>query len=262
MNAIIVDDEVNSRESLHFLLEKYCPEIAIKGVAASGAEARILLALQKIDLVFLDIAMPRESGFDFLESIENRNFLVVFVTASHEHAFRAIKASAVDYILKPVNIAELKAGVAKAKILYELKQQFSSLSSNYQASLTGLIRNLTKGERLQKITLPFQQGFVSVDADEIKYLRAEDNYTMFYLAKDKSLMASRTLKDFEDALDERNFVRVHKSFLINLSFLKRFDTSDTPTVILDEDISIPVSKRRVKEFNEKWEVFARGTSKR
>ncbi|MEL7530528.1 MAG: response regulator, partial [Bacteroidota bacterium] len=162
LRAIIVDDEYHGRENLALLLKNYCPEIVLLGMADSAQKARELLAEHNPDVVFLDIQMPNEDGFSFLESVEERNFSVVFVTAYDAYGIKAVKASAADYLLKPVSVNELKGAVKKLASLQGNKQKTPELEQSYRASVDALIKDLSSQQLPQTLTLPMSNGFKMV----------------------------------------------------------------------------------------------------
>ena len=168
LNALIVDDEEYSRKSLYFLLQENCPEITVSGIAGSVAEARKIIQENSFDLVFLDIAMPKENGFELLPTLQEKNILVVFITAFDQYALKALKASAVDYLLKPIDINELKVAVQKS--VERIKILKSSLRTNDNPSLVTLTENLNSKNKIDKITLPHTHGFHIIDTSNIIYI--------------------------------------------------------------------------------------------
>jgi two-component system, LytTR family, response regulator len=236
LKALIVDDEPIGRANLLSLLDKYCPEIKVIGEAGSAAEAKKIVYKTNPDVVFLDINMPEMSGFDFLESLPSRNFSVVFVSAHMEHGIRAVRAHAVDFLLKPVSIKELQQCV-----LNLVKIQNGEDKSN---------NNHAKDSPGGKIVLTHFQGFSIHDSDDIIRMEADDNYTKVYLKDSKPVTISRTLKYFEDCCGQ-SFFRIHKSHMINLKYLKEFTKEDGGMVIMTDGTKIAVSKRKLPEFVER-----------
>ena len=252
LNALIVDDEEYSRKSLYFLLQENCPEITVSGIAGSVAEARKIIQENSFDLVFLDIAMPKENGFELLPTLQEKNILVVFITAFDQYALKALKASAVDYLLKPIDINELKVAVQKS--VERIKILKSSLRTNDNPSLVTLTENLNSKNKIDKITLPHTHGFHIIDTSNIIYIEADSNYSIFHLRNTGNLIISKPLKEFEDMLDN-DFARIHKSAIINLNYVKSYSTKHGFEVILEKDIVLPVSRRRSAEFQEKLREF-------
>ena len=255
MNVIIVDDEEPARKNLASLLQNYCPEVTIVGIANSAEQARQILNTKNVDALFLDISMPNESGFDLLESIDRTKYLFVFVTAYNEYALKALRASAVDYLQKPIDIDELKDAVSKLLRTKLLIQQIPSTSKDYNLSLGGLISNNKKGNEIQRLSLRGSQGFTIIDIDDIIYLDADSNYTIFHLKSFKKIVVSKSIKEFEELLNPKYFFRVHKSSIINLKYLKGFSKEFGYFALMTDNSSIPVSRRRLNEFMEAVEMY-------
>jgi len=249
LNVLIVDDEEYSRKSLYFLLQENCPEVIIEGIAGSVEEARKIIEQKSFDLVFLDIAMPKENGFELLPTLQNNNILVVFITAFDQYALKALKASAVDYLLKPIDISELKIAVQKSIERKEIIKPVQTSSDNLP--LNALTQNLNNQNRIDKITLPHTHGFHIVDTASIIYIEADSNYSIFHLKDGGKLVISKPLKEFEDILDASDFVRIHKSVLINLQYVNSYSNKHGFEVILKNKVALPVSRRRSSEFQEK-----------
>jgi len=239
LKALIVDDEPIGRASLLSLLNEYCPEIEVAGEAESASQAKKLVYETYPDVIFLDINMPVMDGFDFLESLPSRNFSVVFVSAHMEHGIRAVKAHAVDFLLKPVSIKELQQCVRNLIQMY---------SKNNQTNI-----NQEKETSNNKIVLTHFQGFSVHDIDEIIRLEADDNYTKVYINGKKPVTISKTLKHFEGCCGDA-FFRIHKSHLINLKYLKEFTKEDGGYAIMTDGSKLAVSKRKLSDFIEKVKV--------
>ena len=248
LHALIVDDEEYSRKSLYFLLQENCPEITIGGIAGSVAEARKIIEENAFDLVFLDIAMPKENGFELLPVIEEHNILVVFITAFDQYALKALKASAVDYLLKPIDIVELRVAVQKSIARKEAMRSSGELTN---PSLNTLSENLNNRNKIDKITLPHTHGFHIIDTSNIFYIEADSNYSVFHLRDGGKLVISKPLKEFEDILHTADFARIHKSAIINLNYVVSYSNKHGLEVILENNITLPVSRRRSAEFQER-----------
>jgi two-component system LytT family response regulator len=248
INALIVDDEEYSRKSLYFLLEEYCPEVKIKGIANSVAEARKLLKAGGIELVFLDIAMPNEDGFNLLPELREANALVIFTTAFDQYALRALKASAIDYILKPIDIEDLKFAVTKASNLKIRRGDSLSNFSDIHAQLSSLEENLSDIKKIHKINLPHSKGFRILNVNRIIYVLADSNYSVFHLENKESITVSKHLKEYEEILEDSGFSRIHKSTIINLKHLSDYTNKNGLTVKLSDNSEHTVSRRRSSEF--------------
>ena len=243
INALIVDDDEFSRQSLFFLLSEHFPEVKIKGIAQSVAEARKMLKSVEIDLVFLDIAMPIEDGFKLLPDLQKANSFVIFTTGFDQYALRALKASAIDYLLKPIKIIELKNAVLK---VFNLRPQIG----NDQLISDNIKENLSDIEKINKINLPNSNGFHILNINEIIYVLADSNYSIFHLENNESIMVSRHLKEYEEILKDSGFSRIHKSTIINLKHLSDYTNKNGLIVKLSDNSEHVVSRRRSSEFLE------------
>jgi two-component system, LytTR family, response regulator len=244
LKALLVDDEVNNLESLEFLLHHDCEGIEVAGKAQNAGQARDWLQTRAADVVFLDINMPGENGFQFLSSLPSQNFKVVFVTAYNEYALQAIKASAVDYIVKPVSIDELQNAVEKVK---RIVSNPVATEQNQQL-LRHLLETVSKNNPPKKIALP-QLGSISfIEVDDIVSLQADSNYTIIHMKDMQKLVISKTLKDFEELLDEHQFVRIHKSYIVNLRYIKEYSTIDGGVVKMTDGNQWSISRRQLELF--------------
>lgn len=238
INPIIIDDEKNSRETLREMLLRYC-RMAVIGEAdgvESGAEA--IKNLQP-NLVFLDIKMNDGTGFDLLRKIENRNFHVIFTTAYDQYAINAIRYSALDYLLKPIDIEELKTAVERARTEIQKADE-----STNDPKVDVLLQNTINTDRLQKIVLSTSEGMHIVEVNDIIRCEADDYYTHVFITGRKPIMISKTLKEIENTLSGNTFVRTHKSHLVNLKFIKTYVKSDGGYLILQNGENVPVSRRK------------------
>ena len=245
--ALLVDDEEMNLENLSFLLQNDCKDINVKGKVKNANEARMFLSENDIDVVFLDIQMPHENGFQFLESLPKRNFKVVFVTAFNQYALQAIKASALDYILKPINIDELKNTVEKIKLSLNnpvIKEQNHLLLEN-------LLESFNKKTAPQKIALPQLGSIVFIELNDIVSLQADNNYTIIHMKDMQKKVITKTLKDFEDILDTALFARIHKSYIVNLRYIKEYSTIDGGIVKMLDGNQWSISRRQLDTFLEK-----------
>ena len=250
LKALLIDDEFNNLESLQFLLQNDCEDITVVGKVQNASDARDWLTHNAADVVFLDINMPSENGFQFLSSLVNPNFKVVFVTAYNEYALQAIKASAVDYILKPINIDELQRAVEKVK--HALKNPIAT-EQNKQL-LEHLLQTIARKTPPKKIALPQLGGISFIEVDEIVSLQADSNYTIIHQCNMQKLVISKTLKDFEDLLDQTQFARIHKSYIINIKYIKEYSTTDGGIVKMTDGNHWSISRRQLDSFLEKMKT--------
>jgi two-component system LytT family response regulator len=240
VRSIIVDDELKSRESLKILLEDFCENVEVLALCQNVAESMIAIEAHKPDVVFLDIQMQRETGFDLLTKLKAVNFEVVFTTAYSEYAIKAFKFSAIDYLLKPIDIEELK------KALYKVEKR---LNGNISERLEQLIQNLKPGASQDyKLALPTSDGLIFIKINDIIYCEASSNYTQIFSLDGKKHLVSRTLKEYEDLLLEHNFFRIHNSHLVNLGYIKKYVRGEGGYVIMTNDVSLDVSKRKKEAF--------------
>lgn len=249
MRALIIDDEEYARKNLQFMLEEYCPEIEVIGEASGKEQAKAIIESSKPDVVFLDIRMPSGSeGFELLEEVEHKDFLVVFVTAFKDYALRAFNASAVYYVLKPIDVDELRAAVDK---LVEAKQIFTDDPQNfvtYFKSLKNLSTSLLTNKPNNRIAIAHTRGLKIVEDDTITHLEASGNCTTIYFDDNTRYLDTRTLKIYENILDTSKFFRVHKSHIINLNKLVEYINEDGHYAVLKGGLKIPVARNRVADF--------------
>lgn len=253
LNVIIVDDEEFARSSLYFLLQENCENVHISGIAKSVEEARELLSKYEIDLIFLDIAMPGKNGFELIPDAKSYNAQVVFTTAFDQYALKAIKANALDYLLKPIDIDELKETVEKASKLMRLIDQ----DMDRNERLKNLTASLSDPSGIKKISLANGQGYTLIDINEIIHIEADSNYSIFHLNNREKITVSRVLKEYEEILPENQFVRIHKSSIVNLNYLKEYNSKNGLEAVLKNGEKIAVSRRRASIFVEKVKSYTR-----
>ncbi len=256
--AIIIDNEKSLRDALALLLAANCPEISLCGSAASASEGRELLKAKDVDFIFLDISMPEEDGFAFLRSIPKEDYGIIFVTSYEEYALRAIKASAIDYLLKPVNPEELSEAVKKAIHHFELRKNKPAAGKVYQESLENLNHHYQSGAKLiQKITIPEQFGFRVVNVQEVMYLKAESNYTTLYFAAGNEIVATRSLGEFEKILNNPAFYRIHKSTIINLNYLSGYSSYEGNYAEMANGEMLTIARRKMNDFREVLQCYSK-----
>ena len=241
MKAIIIDDEQSSIDILKMLIEKSVPEIKEIYTANGALEALNIVENQQFDIVFLDIEMPEINGFDFLTMVKNRNFEIIFTTAHNQYAIKAIKFSALDYLLKPIEISELKEAISR--VLANRNTQ-----KNYEAIHENLLKNLNNNIINEyRLAINTYDGVRFFDINNIEYLKADSNYTHLYTVDNKHIMTARTLKDFEETLEGNFFFRCHKSYIINLN---KIDKIENNKLILNSGSSIEIARRRKDKLHE------------
>ncbi|MES2777837.1 MAG: LytTR family DNA-binding domain-containing protein [Bacteroidota bacterium] len=238
--AIIIDDEAKGRTALREKLKTYCPNINLVAEAADGYEGIAIIEKYHPQIIFLDIEMPGMNGFEMLNSLPDKNFNIIFTTAYDQYAIKAIKYAAFDYLLKPVDIEELKQTIAKIDL--QPKNQ-----TKKQADL--LQQNISHPKKLlNKIAIPTLEGLLFYDINDIIYLEANSNYTSIHFTNKTKLLASKTLKDFEELLPDDMFFRPHHSNIINLNYIKRYIKGDGGQIELQNGVYVDVSRRKKEEF--------------
>ena len=242
IQTILIDDEPSSLQVLTQRINKHCPEVNI--LEACDTPVLGIQAIEKYhpQLVFLDIEMPGMNGFTMLQKLSYRNFQLVFVTAYDHYAIKAIKFSALDYLLKPVDVEELKNCIARVA----QKMQFEPA---YGAQVDFLLESLGVSKRnFKKIALPTLEGLQFVRVEDIVYLEAKQNYTSFHLAGGNKLTISRTLREFEELLPREDFIRIHNSYIIHKDYVEKYIRGEGGQVILSGNITLDVSKRKKHDF--------------
>lgn len=244
IRSIIIDDEPNNVENLQSLLHKYCAAIEVVATANNVDQGISLIENHKPDLVFLDIQMPGKTGFDMLEAISRIDFEIIFVTAFDHYGIPAIKFSALDYLLKPIDITELKEAIRKAE------ERISSKQKN--TNIWNLLDYLKGGPKASpKIALPTLKEIQFVPVNEIIRCEASDNYTTFYLQNKESVLVCKTLKEFAELLMPHGFVRTHQSHLVNGQYVRSYLKEDGGILLLHDKTKVPISRQNkdaVKEF--------------
>ncbi|MGD2033551.1 MAG: LytTR family DNA-binding domain-containing protein [Bacteroidales bacterium] len=245
LKAIIVEDEPASRETLRNYINKYCKQVHIAEEAESVKTGLEAIKKHSPDLVFLDVEMPYGNAFDLLDQVEEKTFETIFVTAFDHYAMKALNFSASYYILKPIDIDEL---VKAVDMVAEKKE-----SKEHALRTKVLIDNIKiENKQLQKIILPLLDGFEVVTVKDILHCRANDNFTEFYLSDGSKQMICRTLKFYDELLSDLDFIRVHKSHLVNLQYIKRYKKGKGGQVILSDGTAIDVSSSRKNILLEKF----------
>jgi len=236
IQAVIVDDEANNIENLRFLVEKYCPQVTVSAVAKNAADARKIIAQFQPDLVFLDIQMPEENGFDLLRSLFSYSFELIFVTAYDKYGIQAIKFSAIDYLLKPIDVDELKLAVNRAR------EKLNGRRQNLQ--LENLMKMLRQSQQRadHRIALSSAKETRFVKTAQIIRCEAENNYTIFYLENSEKIIVSRPMFEYDELLTDYGFIRCHNSHLVNKIFVKSWIKEDSGYLLMDDGVQIPISR--------------------
>ena len=239
VTALIVDDESKNRDSLAKLIDQFCYGVKVIGHAENVKSAEEFIHNNQPQIVFLDIEMPGGNGFTLLEKFENPEFKLIFTTAHADYAIKAIKFAALDYLLKPININELKVAVEKAI------QNINSTSSTEDKRFDVLKNNQkNEGFDFKKIALPSLDGIEFYDISEILRCEADRAYCKFYLTNGSKITVSKALREFEDLLNECNFFRVHKSNMVNLNHIKKYVKGKGGYVVLTDESHVNVSVRK------------------
>jgi two-component system, LytTR family, response regulator len=244
INAVIIDDELINITNLQQLLLKNCPEVNIKAIALNAEVGKKIILETNPDLVFLDIQMPGKDGFEMLQSLSNYSFEVIFVTAYDKYGIQAVKFAAIDYLLKPINIAELK--IAIKKVLDKNIQK----KKNYQ--LENLLELLKQNQNHDehRIALPTAQEIRFVKPKDIIRCESSNNYTTFYLINEEKLLISKPIYLYEELLKDYGFIRCHQSHLANKKFIKSFVKEDGGYLVLENKTQLPISKQKKEAIKE------------
>jgi len=236
ITAIIVDDEEAGVENLNNLIIKYCPGINVVGTAGSANEAKIIIDKHAPQLVFLDIEMPFGNAFNLLAEYEKVPFEVIFVTAFEKYALQAIRLSACDYILKPIDVSILANAVNKAT------ERINAKTENVQ--LKNLLTNIKSLDKERKIALPAMQGMIFVKITDIVHCRADGGYTWFKLTNQNEMLATKNLGEYETLLADSGFIRVHHASLINKLHVVEYKKGNSPVLVMSDGSNINVSQRK------------------
>lgn len=247
LRALIVDDEPNARENLALMVDEFCPEIEVVGMAPGVVEAEKQIEEKQPDVVFLDIRMPSGAeGFDLLRRVKEHRFFVVFVTAFKDYALDALNASALHYVLKPIDVEDLRHAVdkllARATEVKSSPQKFTS----YQESLQKALDEISPQK--VRIAIPHSRGIKLLNMSDIEYIEADSNCSMLHLKDGNRFLDTRTLKTYEAELPESMFVRVHRSFIVNFSRADELLRENGNWLQLKNGKRIPVSRKRLSHL--------------
>ena len=241
IRAILIDDELACTETLAIELGAYCPDVEVIAKCNSPQEGIKLIENLKPDLVFLDIEMPWMNGFELLEKLDNIDFSVIFVTAYDQFAIKAFRVSAIDYLLKPIDKKELIEAIEKVKRLHP--------NTDTNEQLQFLLENIKRqSDPLPNIALPTMEGLDFVAVKDIVYCESDNNYTKVIKAESKPLLLSKPLKEIEQMLSEYSFLRVHQSYLINLTHINKYIKGAGGYVIMSNGDNVTVSRAKKEEL--------------
>jgi two-component system LytT family response regulator len=241
LKAVMIDDDESNLSSLTEKLNKHCPQVEIIARCSNAVEGIQAIDSLRPDIVFLDIEMPVMNGFVMLQQLSYKDFELIFVTAYDHYAIKAIRFSALDYLVKPVEVEELKNAVAKVETNHFRKDKGLQLEL--------LLEYLDK-KRPRRITIPTSDGLQFIDLDNIVYLEASNNYTNVYLQQQQKYLVTRTLKDFEQILPAETFLRIHHSTIINRDYIEKYIRGEGGQVMMRNGTVLDVSKRKKMEFLE------------
>ncbi len=241
LKAVLIDDDESNLSSLSKKLSSHCPQIEIIARCDNASKGIEAIDNLKPDVVFLDIEMPVMNGFVMLQQLNYKNFELIFVTAYDHYAIKAIRFSALDYLVKPVEIEELKSAVIKA----EEKRNKSYPNPQIELLVEQLIN---KKNTFSRIAIPTTEGLRFIKVEDIIYLEASVNYTHIFTSEKKKYIVSRTLKDFEDMLPVEIFLRIHNSYIINKNYAEKYIRGEGGQVVLSNGSILDVSKRKKSEF--------------
>jgi len=236
MKAIIIEDEKSNRENLAKILSEYCPTVNVLTLCASAVDGRKAIMEHQPDLIFLDIEMPGGDGFSLLESIDDINFEVIFVTAFNHYGIKAVKFCALDYLLKPVDILELSQAVEK------VEKRLAEKSENLR--MKTMLSNRQTKTLNPKIALPLSDKIEFIEIASIVRCQGEGNYTHIYLTSGSVILASKTLKEFDELLSDHHFLRTHQSHLINLNEVQSYEKRDGGYIKMKDHSSVSISRQR------------------
>ena len=243
LKSILIDDEPKALQSLVWELENFSDQINVIGKFTDPEKALDFINNNTVDCLFLDIEMPTMDGFQFLNKIEEKDFAVIITTAYNEYAIKAIKQQAVDYLLKPIDIDDLKIAIDKAK-------SFVAKSDSVAEKLERILKNYNQKLKDKKITVNTDGKMIFLDITDIVYAESDGNYTTIYLATSKKIVLTKKLKDVNELLPEQHFFRIHNSYIVNLDKIREYVKSDG-YVVLEGNYKVPISRQKKSEFLKK-----------
>jgi two-component system, LytTR family, response regulator len=238
IKTVIIDDEQNNIDNLSLILQKHCPQVQVLATAMNADDGENIILQYQPDLVFLDIQMPHKNGFDLLKSLKTFAFDVIFVTAYDQYGIQAVKFSALDYLLKPINIEDLKEAVLKAT--------HKSVQRRHNFQLENLINLLQEKnhKQLHRIGLQSTKETRFVEVDKIIRCESSNNYTTFFLQNGEKVLTSKPIFEYEELLKDYGFIRCHQSHLVNKIFIKSWVKEDGGYLVLEDHTQLPISRHK------------------
>ena len=245
LKAILIDDEPDCVRLLAHELAAHCPQVQVVGQATRSEDGLRLIQVLQPDVVFLDIEMPRMNGFQLLEKLGPISFSLIFVTAYNEFAVKAFRFSALDYLLKPIDTQDLQEAIRKAELQHRIDdRQIASLRSQLHTQ-----------QLSDKIAVPYQQGIIFLPVGDIIYCESDSNYTKVIATQNRHYLLTRTLRDVQEVLEERNFLRVHRQYVVNLDHIKLFMKGEGTYLVMTNDVSIPVARNQKENLVQRFGWF-------
>ena len=240
LKAILIDDELSSLQNLRQKLDEFCPDLQVVATAQKPEEAMLLIKHHKPDVIFLDIEMPKMSGFRMLDELGECDFEIIFTTAYNHYAIDAIRISAFDYLMKPIAIKELQVAV----------ERLNSLRNSQTREKIDILKTSMNEKKSQddKIAIPTSEGLEFIPIKNILHIESSSNYSKIFFRENKPIIVTKLLKDFEDLLGPYRFYRIHNSHLINLSYIKKYVKAEGGQVIMQDGTTIDVARRKKEEF--------------
>lgn len=239
MRAVIIDDEEDARKNLELILSEFSENVDVIGEAGSAMEGVKLIKSMNPDLIFLDIEMPNGNGFDLLDCIDTDNLAIIFVTAYNEHAIKAFQYSAVDYLLKPIDIGLLKKSIDKI--------ESSLFNPGYTKSQLNAMSGIYQNDQ-KKIAIPTLEGFDFIHIDQLIRVEADRSYAKLYLIGGEKIVVSRSLRDFENVLPKHCFFRPHKSHLININHIRKYIKANGGKIEMEDGFYVDISRSKKEKF--------------
>lgn len=254
IRTIIIDDEQHSCDALKIMLDKCCPQVAVKAICYSAKDGLKKINELKPDLIFLDIEMPYMNGFQMLEQLSIVDFEIIFTTSYDQYAIKAFKFSALDYLMKPIDREELEKAVQKACL--PDRQSSHKINPVMSQQLEILLQKINQPSLpVQRIALPTMQGLEFVPVESIIHCTSSNNYTEFFLADKKRVLVSRTLKEVEEILTDYAFLRVHNSHIVNLNTITRYIKGEGGYLIMTDGSTVDVSRSRKELLMQKLQPY-------